>query len=220
MTKTMIILLALAAVGCGGGSEGDDDDAGSAGGDAAVDSGMTVLDAGAPDSASAVDASMGVFSLTSPVLAEGMRFANEYTCVGGIDVSPELAWTPGPAGTLSYAIVLTDVTFNNFVHWVIWDIPANTIPLSLPRAVPRSANLSSPVGAKQCTSYTSPPTFGYRGPCTPVNDGVHNYRFTVYALDVATLPGVTTNTARTAVRTQVLAHDLASASLNGTFSQP
>ena len=220
MLKTMIALLALALVGCGGGSDGDDDDGGSAGADAALDSSMMPIDAGPPDSATAVDGSMGAFTLTSTVLTEGMRFANEYTCVGGIDVSPELAWTPGPAGTLSYAVVLTDVTFNNFVHWVIWDIPANTMPLSLPRAVPRSANLTSPPGAKQCTSYASPPTYGYRGPCTPAGQGIHNYRFTVYALDVATLPGVTTNTARTTVRSQVLAHDLASASLNGTFSQP
>jgi len=50
--------------------------------------------------------------------------------------------------------------------------------------------------------------------------GIHNYRFTVYALDVATLPGVTTSTDRNAVRTQILAHDLAAANLNGTFSQP
>ncbi len=63
------------------------------------------------------------FGLTSPAFTEGMSFPMQNTCAGA-NTSPELDWTPGPAGTMSYAVVLTDLT-NNFVHWAIWNIPAD-----------------------------------------------------------------------------------------------
>ena len=50
--------------------------------------------------------------------------------------------------------------------------------------------LAIPPGSKQVKSYDNA-TFGYLGPCPGGN--VHSYEFDLYAVDAATLPGVTTS---------------------------
>jgi len=153
---------------------------------------------------------MTAFTLTSTGFTEGMAIPAKYTCKG-MNVSPDLTWTAGPAGTQSYAVVLTDKS-NNLIHWVIWDIPAAS--LSLPEGVMNVANPATPAGAKQVKSYDNQ-TFGYLGPCPP---NLHTYEFAVFALDVATLPNVTTGSTRTAVKAEIVKHNPASATLTGTFT--
>jgi len=59
---------------------------------------------------------------------------------------------------------------------------------------------------------------GYDGPCPPWNDSiVHHYTFTLYALDVESLP-VTGNFTAADVRKAMEGHVLAEASLTGTYS--
>lgn len=149
-------------------------------------------------------------TLTSTGFTEGTVIPDKYSCAGQ-NVSPDLSWTAGPAGTQSYAIVFTDKS-NNLIHWVIWDIPPATS--SLPEHVENAANPATPAGAKQAESYDGQ-TFGYLGPC-PGN--THTYEFVAYAVDVAALPNVTTASSRNEVETEILAHDLASAALSGTFT--
>jgi Raf kinase inhibitor-like YbhB/YbcL family protein len=146
------------------------------------------------------------FALTSSKLTAGMTFPTDFTCAGA-NHSPPFAWGPGPSTTLSYALVLQD-TNNNLNHWVLWDIPAATSTLS--ESLETTAALTMPAGAKQ-KAYTG---VAYRGPCP--SGMVHTYKFTLYALDVATLPGLTTSSMPDAVVTAIQAHDLASASLSAT----
>ena len=94
------------------------------------------------------------------MLASGATFAAANTCAGA-DTSIDLTWTEGPAGTMSYAIVLTDMT-NMYVHWAIWDIPMAT--RSLPAALPNPYMLTAPAGAKQA-SFGGNSDHGYQGPC-------------------------------------------------------
>jgi Raf kinase inhibitor-like YbhB/YbcL family protein len=99
---------------------------------------------------------------------------------GGKNQSPEFNWTPGPAGTQSYALMLHDLSNvmqgNPFVHWVLWNIPASTT--QLPANLPRGAMPSSPAGSSQ-RSYGD---VGYQGSgkCGNV------YEFVLYALPTAT----------------------------------
>lgn len=144
--------------------------------------------------------------LSSSKLAAGAKFADEYTCASTTSHSPPLTWTAGPSGTLSYAIVLEDTTIN-FNHWVVYDIPPAT--LMLPESLPTDAALTMPAGAKQKAGQG----MGYLGPCP--SGMLHTYVFTVYALDVATLPGVTASSATMDLADAVKMHDLASASLSG-----
>jgi Raf kinase inhibitor-like YbhB/YbcL family protein len=145
------------------------------------------------------------FKLTSSAFMEGGNFPTANTCTGG-SISPDFAWTAGPAATMSFAIVLTDKS-NMLRHWVLWDIPAAT--MSLPANLAKTSTLTMPAGAKQ-VSIQNP---GYAGPCPPT--GTHTYEFALYAVDVATLPGVTTNSMPMAVETAILAHDLAKTTLTG-----
>ena len=115
-------------------------------------------------------------------------------------MSPPLTWTAGPTGTMAYAITLTDLN-NGYIHWILWDLPAST--MSLPANLAKTATLTDPAGAKQVALQNN----GYFGPCP--NGTQHTYQFQVYAIDVATIPGVTTQSTannRTAVLDAVMSH--------------
>jgi Raf kinase inhibitor-like YbhB/YbcL family protein len=138
---------------------------------------------------------------------EGATFATEYTCAAGTtEKSLPLAWTAGPSETKSYAIVFQD-TNNNFNHWVVWDIPP-TITM-LPEGLPNDATLTTVGNAKQKAGSGE----GYLGPCP--SGMLHTYVFTVYALDVATLPDVTASRETMALSATIQMHDIASAKLSG-----
>jgi Raf kinase inhibitor-like YbhB/YbcL family protein len=131
------------------------------------------------------------FALTSTAFKEGEEIPLKYKCDKvnpmGMNQSPPLSWGPGPAGTKSYAVVLIHVTTPE--HWVIWDIPANV--LSLPENIEHSATPAQPAGSKQ--SLVNLDGFqgsGYLGPCPQAVGSQQDYRFTLYALDVETLPGL------------------------------
>ncbi len=194
--KRVMLLAALAA--CGGGDDS------SATTDAATDGVATDAAIDAPPG--------GGFTLSSPMLAPGAMFAAENTC-NGANTSPQLAWTPGPAGTLSYAVVLTDKS-NNLTHWVIYDIPASAT--GLPANVEKVYAPTNVAGAHQTTSYQST-VRGYLGPCPPVE---HTYELVVHALDAATLPGADMTTSRAIAIATIDQHRLGMAALSGTYKQP
>jgi len=100
---------------------------------------------------------------------------------------------------------------NGFVHWVLWDLPPTTT--SLPANLPKTQMLTTPVTGQQINRFTGD---GYFGPC-PMNV-MHTYVFEVYAIDVATLPGVNVGGMPEAVRTIMMMHDLASGTLSGISS--
>ncbi|HEV8549642.1 MAG TPA: hypothetical protein VGQ57_11455, partial [Polyangiaceae bacterium] len=84
-------------------------------------------------------------TLTSSVLTEGGMFPDTITCAG-TNQSPDLTWTAGPSGTMSYAVVLLD-TSNMLTHWAMWDIPSSVT--MLPAALDTMANSTTVPGAKQ-----------------------------------------------------------------------
>ncbi|MBL0215135.1 MAG: YbhB/YbcL family Raf kinase inhibitor-like protein [Myxococcales bacterium] len=189
-------------VGCGddggGGSTPDANDVGDGGVDSSIDS--------------AIDApSTGTFTLTSPTIMEAGTIPRLNACgqQGGSNLSPQLVFTNPPAGTLSYAVVLTDLT-NNLVHCAIYDVPggltgliADVDKFYLPPDVP---------GAHQTNAYTG--MRGYAGPCPPA---VHNYQFKVYALGVDKLPGTTMATTKEQIVTAV-ATNLGTATLTANYT--
>jgi Raf kinase inhibitor-like YbhB/YbcL family protein len=122
-------------------------------------------------------------------------FPPENTGLGdGADVSPPMSWSAGPDGTLSYALVLKDLS-NGTSHWAIWDIPASVteLPAELP---PNGETTGDLADAKQATGFGRTPV-GYfgSGACD------HVYEFKVYALGTATLenPGSSADDIRDAV---------------------
>jgi len=187
MRERLWVLVLFVASGCGQ-QMMPADDAGTVEADAgSVDAGP--IDAGQPDA--------GAPMLTSTAFLDGGTIAPRHTCAG-MNLSVPLAWTAFPAAQ-SYAVTLTD-TNNNLLHWILWDLSPAT--LSLPEGVPNVALPASPAGAKQTLSYDGA-TYGYLGPCPPAP---HVYRFDLFALDVATLPGVTTASTRAQVKAAMTSH--------------
>jgi Raf kinase inhibitor-like YbhB/YbcL family protein len=202
------------ASGSGGATGQPDADAGgdssaAAGGTLGGDAAGGGIDADMGDSSSV---SAGGFSLTSTALPPGGMYLPENTCAGA-NTSPPFAWSGAPAATKSYAIAFRDNTHMT-TRWVIWDIPATTT--SLPAALAVTPDLTVPPGAKQVDWPQKGNGYGYAGPCP--GTGAHIFEFTLYALNVAILPGVTTNSLRDDVRTVVIAHSIATATLAGTSS--
>jgi Raf kinase inhibitor-like YbhB/YbcL family protein len=166
-----------------------------------TDAGTPARDAAAP---SGGDASVSApFAITSTIVQDKGMLPKKYR---GNVASPPLAWTAGPEGTKSYALVFRDLG-NNFFHWVIYDIPATE--LGLPEGVPVGAALEKPAGAKQAANWSG--RVGYGGPAAP--SGVSNYAFTVYALSVDKLAGLSARPTSAQVLTAIEKVDLASTRL-------
>jgi Raf kinase inhibitor-like YbhB/YbcL family protein len=164
-----------------------------------------------PDASFPHDGSPSTFTLTSPVLRDGARFADMNTCAGA-DTSPQLDWAGAPAGTQSFAVVLVNRSYYDQLHWVIYDVAA--IATALPAGVEKAYAPANVAGAHQTTSYAQG-MFGYLGPCTQFQD---TYQITVYAIDVATLPGMTHDTAPGDASYIIDVHKLGYAGLLGTSS--
>lgn len=111
-----------------------------------------------------------LITVKSTAFAEGEPLAPRFTCDGDGEVPP-LTWAGVPAGAEALALVVDDpdAPKGTFTHWVVLDIPPETTGLEA-GALPRGA-----VQAKNSGGGTS-----YYPPCPP--SGVHQYRFTVYAL--------------------------------------
>jgi Raf kinase inhibitor-like YbhB/YbcL family protein len=154
----------------------------------------------------------GSMVLTSPAFSEGGTIPTANTCKGA-NTSPMLTWTGALTGTQSFAVVLTDQTIS-MAHWVIYDIPASAT--GLPPAIENTSDPASVPGAHQIVSIHAG-TIGYYGPCPP-NPPAHMYQFAVYALDVATLPGVSAQSTRPETVAAVVAHRLNSGTLTGLFA--
>ena len=96
----------------------------------------------------------------------------KYTCDGS-DISPHLEWSNAPEGTKSFALACNDpdAPVGNFIHWLVYNIPADVTQISENGVFPTgTVNVITDFRRK-----------GYGGPCPP--SGTHRYYFTVYALD-------------------------------------
>jgi Raf kinase inhibitor-like YbhB/YbcL family protein len=152
-------------------------------------------------------------AVTSTAFVEGGAIPITHTCKD-VNTSPPLAWTGAPSGTLSFAVVLTDLSLTpHLVHWAIFDIPAAAT--GLPANVEKVYAPSNVPGAHQVSFHSQ--TQGYQGPCPPSQ---HTYEFAASALDVATLPGATMQTTPDEVAQAIEMHRLGGGTLTGTYTPP
>jgi Raf kinase inhibitor-like YbhB/YbcL family protein len=115
--------------------------------------------------------------LSSPVFDQGWMIPGRHTGEG-MDVSPALEWSDAPEGTAAYAIIchdpdaplVTGLGTYGFVHWVLYNIPADVNQLD--------------EGTDQYTSGRNDfGVNGYGGPMPPIGHGKHHYYFWILALD-------------------------------------
>jgi Raf kinase inhibitor-like YbhB/YbcL family protein len=103
----------------------------------------------------------------------GETIPDRFTC-DGENISPAISWGELPEGVKSLALICDDpdATGGDFVHWVVYNIPADIDGFKENAEIPDIADLGM-------TDYG---LRGYKGPCPP--SGSHHYYFKVYALDV------------------------------------
>jgi len=116
--------------------------------------------------------------LTSAKLQTGEVMPLDHT-QHGVDISPPLAWEQLPAGTKELALIFEGAladTPRPFVHWVVYNIPADLKGLS--EAQPMDAKNAAQPFVQGLTGWQEP---GYRGPYPRAER--QEFRFRLYALD-------------------------------------
>jgi Raf kinase inhibitor-like YbhB/YbcL family protein len=149
--------------------------------------------------------------LTSDAFAEGDMIPSKYTGEEA-DVSPPLKWTDPPEGTKSLALIADDpdAPRGTWVHWVLFNLPAETRQLD--EGVSKSREL--PDGGRQGKNDFG--NIGYGGPMPP-RGKPHRYFFKLYALDttVNLPPGVSKQN----IADTMMGHVLAEAQLMGKYQR-
>ncbi len=179
------------------------------------DDGSSAVDAATEDATQDgpdIDAAPPMLTLTSTAYTDGGAIPSAQACAGrgGMNQSPPLAWGNVPAGTMSFAIVFTDLN-NGLPHSAIYDIPGTAT--SIPGMVENAYAPTSVPGAHTVRAYTN--QFGYAGPCP---NEPHMYEQKIYALATATVPNATMTTTRPELILELTANNLGTGTLTATFS--
>jgi hypothetical protein len=149
--------------------------------------------------------------MTSTAFGPGGTIPKRFTC-DGPDVAPALDWTDPPARTQSFTLIADDpdAPMGTWVHWVLYDLPAETRALA--EDVPKAEQL--PNGARHGSNDFR--RIGYGGPCPPPGKP-HRYFFKLYALD--TKLNLRAGATKTEVERAMQSHILAQGELMGHYGR-
>lgn len=143
--------------------------------------------------------------LKSAAFADGDKIPQKYVMpgAGGQNVSLPLKWSGAPDGTKSFALAIVDPhpVANNWVHWLVINIPADASGLE-----EGASGQNMPAGAEELKNSFGKP--GYGGPQPPPGSGDHPYVVTLYALKVDRLdlkPGTDLDSFQKALEGKILA---------------
>jgi Raf kinase inhibitor-like YbhB/YbcL family protein len=148
-------------------------------------------------------------TVTSASFPPNSPIPTKYT-EDGENISPPLAWTGVPSGTVELALIVDDPDAPRpepWVHWIVCKMPATAT--NLPEAVPRDSDLLQ--GANTWGR------IGYDGPAPPKGHGTHHYHFRLYALNgaIKAQRGVDKNT----LLKLMTGHIIAQGELIGTYER-
>lgn len=154
------------------------------------------------------------FSLTSNAFVHDGLISMEYTCDADAPRIPEMVISGIPDGSVSLAFIMDDPDIPQavkdergievFDHWILFDIPPETI------------HLTSDVGVAGKNSRDG---LGYVPPCPPKEHEPteHRYMFTLYALD--TYLHLPEGATRSAIEQACTGHILAQTQLIGRYAR-
>jgi Raf kinase inhibitor-like YbhB/YbcL family protein len=160
-----------------------------------------------------------VFTITSSSFKDGQLLAKKNAgaakenpnCVGE-NVSPPFAWSNVPAGTTSFALVMTDPEGRGIGvdHWIAYGIPASVTSFAEGETSKPSDKYVGGIGTAKQNHYM--------GPCTPPGSP-HHYTFVLIATDLdakALAPGLT----RLELFEKLTGHVKGSTGMIGLFKNP
>jgi len=161
-----------------------------------------------PPASSPTQDQNAAIKLTSSAFKEGEAIPRQHTC-DGVNISPPLEWTGVPKTARTLAIIADDpdAPGGTWVHWVVYNLPADII--GLVENLPATENLK----AGGLSGKNDFGNAGYGGPCPP--SGTHRYFFKIYALD-GELP-LKAGATKAEVEKAMEGHILAQGQLMGTY---
>jgi Raf kinase inhibitor-like YbhB/YbcL family protein len=145
------------------------------------------------------------FSISSPAFEQGRPIPPHFTADGD-DVSPDLTITGVPDGAASLALIMDDpdAPMGTWVHWVVWNISADTA------VIEEGTEPDGSTGGRNSWGRT-----GYGGPAPP--SGTHRYFFKLFALD--TVLDLSSTADKAALESAMKEHILDRTELMGTYAR-
>jgi len=108
------------------------------------------------------------------VFEQSQEIPIPYTCLGA-NISPPLQFEDIPPNTKSFVLLIEDIDAKPIPwrHWHVFNIPVTTTTVQAGEV---------PEGGVEglCNNHT----FGYEGPCPKYFQGIHRYRFRLYAISM------------------------------------
>lgn len=155
------------------------------------------------------------FTLSSENFKNAGAIPAEFTkAAGGDNSSPQLSWRNAPPGTQSFVVTCIDIhpVARRWVHWMVINIPVKV------GAIEEDASCGSmPPGAVELKNSFN--LKGWGGPRPPAGTGVHQYVFTVYALNTAAVKVPEQKLSEKALLDLLAGRILAQASITGTYEE-
>jgi Raf kinase inhibitor-like YbhB/YbcL family protein len=153
--------------------------------------------------------------IVSSAFKDGEKIPIQYVMpgAGGKNISVPLSWKNTPSGTKSFALSMVDPhpIAQNWVHWLVINIPANVTFLE-----EGASRKKLPQGSMELKNSFG--DMGYGGPQPPKGTGDHPYVFTLYALNVEKLDlGV--NTSLSSFKKAIEGKILGSATITGKYGR-
>jgi Raf kinase inhibitor-like YbhB/YbcL family protein len=153
--------------------------------------------------------------LSSAAFKDGDKIPIQYVMpgAGGKNLSLPLSWQGAPQGTKSLALSIVDPhpVADNWVHWLVINLPAQTAGLA-----EGASSKQMPAGAVELRNSFG--SSGYGGPQPPPGSGDHPYVVTLYALSVEKLD-LPANTNLEAFNKALEGKVLASATITGRYGR-
>lgn len=166
-------------------------------------------------SKSALSGGLWTVKVQSPAFEHQGEIPEKYT-QEGMNVSPPLKWSAGPAGVKEWVVIVEDADSKvtqgpekgrPALHWMVYGIPGNVHEL--------------PEGAASQGTYLQGKNYsgetGYAGPMPPAGKK-HRYYFQVFALDSE--QSFTSGMTRTQLAEKLKGHVLSKGQLIGTYTLP
>jgi hypothetical protein len=158
---------------------------------------------------------MKTITIQSPAFAPNDSIPRRHTGDGD-DVSPPLLWSGVPDAARELVLIVDDpdAPVGDWVHWLVYGIPADA--LGLPEGISVGVQrLAAPRGAIQGRNSWN--KIGYGGPAPPKGHGVHHYHFKLYALDKPL--GLEPDATKPALLAAMQGHIIAQGELIGTYQR-
>ncbi len=125
-----------------------------------------------------VNCGKNTFELQSGAFKNGGRIPDKY-CHGNIEgrqnISLPFKWINPPDNTQSYALIIHDPDARNYMHWAVFNIPADCSAIA-----ENASGRNMPEGSVELNNQFRTP--GYGGP-EPPKGSTHQYIVTLYALN-------------------------------------